>query len=137
MMVFSSLGIQTHYKGVDLIVKVWAENTALRDNPDCMLLLIGRNRHIDYSPLSTCRNVFILDEMISDIDFQGYLHLSSLLLLPYRRISQSGVLLTAIGVGGATVIGAVIGFLFREISPSSKNKVMVLVWDIFDCCSSV
>ena len=26
------------------------------------------------------------------------------------------VLLTALGVGGATVIGAVIGFLFRKIS---------------------
>lgn len=109
MMVFSSLGIQTHYKGVDLIVKVWAENTALRDNPDCMLLLIGRNRHIDYSPLSTCRNVFILDEMISDIDFQGYLHLSSLLLLPYRRISQSGVLLTAIGAGIPVLVSDVGG----------------------------
>ena len=28
----------------------------------------------------------------------------------------SGVLLTALGVGGATVIGAIIGFVFKKIS---------------------
>ena len=47
--------------------------------------------------------------MISDIDFQGYLHLSSLLLLPYRRISQSGVLLTAIGAGIPVLVSDVGG----------------------------
>ena len=34
------------------------------------------------------------------------------------------VLLTALGVGGATVIGALIGFLFRKISHSFSDIIM-------------
>lgn len=37
---------------------------------------------------------------------------------------MSLVLLTALGVGGATVIGAVIGFLFRKISHSFSDIIM-------------
>lgn len=33
------------------------------------------------------------------------------------------VLLTALGVGGATVIGAVIGFSFRDISHKFSDKI--------------
>ena len=34
------------------------------------------------------------------------------------------VLLTALGVGGATLIGAVIGFLFKKISHSFSDIVL-------------
>ena len=34
------------------------------------------------------------------------------------------VLLTALGVGGATIIGSVIGFLFKEISHAFSDIVL-------------
>ena len=34
------------------------------------------------------------------------------------------VLLTAVGVGGATVVGAVIGFLFKKISHTFSDIVL-------------
>lgn len=34
------------------------------------------------------------------------------------------VLITAIGVGGATVIGALIGFMFRNISQKYNNAIL-------------
>lgn len=43
-LVFASMGLQSQYKGVDNIVRVWSENKHFRDNPECHLLLIGRNR---------------------------------------------------------------------------------------------
>ena len=33
------------------------------------------------------------------------------------------VLLTAVGVGGATIIGALIGFIFKEICKLWSNKI--------------
>lgn len=42
-------------------------------------------------------NVFVCDNYISNIDFQAYLEITDVLLLPYIKISQSGVLLSAIG----------------------------------------
>ena len=39
------------------------------------------------------------------------------------------VLITALGVGGATVIGALIGFLFKNISTIWKfNSLVILVY---------
>ncbi len=95
-LVFSCLGVQKPYKGTDLAVQVWAETPEFSENPHCHLLIIGRNHGIDYSPVSRLENVFILDEMISDLDFEAYLQLSSVVLLPYKKISQSGLLFSAI-----------------------------------------
>ena len=94
--VFSSLGIQSLYKGVDLIIDVWNSNPLFYENPQCKLLLIGKSKGIDYNLIKDKTNVIIRDLKISDLDFQAYLRLSSVVLLPYRRISQSGVLLNAI-----------------------------------------
>lgn len=94
--VFASLGKQTFYKGVDHIVKVWAETPSLRNNPNVKLLLVGKNAGIDYSAVKELENVVIIDERISNLDFEAFIKLSDLILLPYRKISQSGVLFTAL-----------------------------------------
>ena len=107
--VFSCLGIQNSYKGIDLVVRVWNETAALRENPRLHLLLVGRNKDVDFSPLAGCGNVFVLDEMISDVDFDAYLQLSSVVLLPYKKISQSGVLFTALSRGVPVLVSDVGG----------------------------
>jgi len=107
--VFSCLGIQDTYKGIDLVVKVWGETAALRENPRLHLLLVGRNKNVDFSSLEGCGNVFVLDEMISDVDFDAYLLLSSVTLLPYKKISQSGVLFTALSRGVPVLVSDVGG----------------------------
>lgn len=93
--VFSCLGVQKAYKGTTDVVEVWA-NTELASRTDARLLIIGRNHGLDYSPVASLPNVFILDEMISDLDFEAYLQLSSVVLLPYWKISQSGLLFSAV-----------------------------------------
>lgn len=94
--VFCSLGIQSPYKGTDLLIDAWLGNPELKDNPSCHLFIVGRNDGIDYSKIKAVDNVTVLDERVSDLDFTSFLRLSSVALFPYRTISQSGALFTAI-----------------------------------------
>ena len=97
--VFSALGFQYYYKGVDLLAEVWATTPELRDSEHCKLLLVGKNRGVDLSVAAGIENVIIEDRVTSDEEFFYLLTHTDVYLLPYREISQSGVLLTAISVG--------------------------------------
>lgn len=97
--VFSSLGFQYYYKGVDLLAEVWATTPELRNNEQCKLLIVGKNKGVDLSIVNGFENVIIEDRVISDEEFFYLLTHTDVYLLPYREISQSGVLLTAISVG--------------------------------------
>ena len=97
--VFSALGFQYYYKGNDLLAEVWATTPELRDNRNCKLLLVGKNRGVDLSVAEGIENVVIEDRVTSDEEFFYLLTHTDVYLLPYRKISQSGVLLTAISVG--------------------------------------
>jgi D-inositol-3-phosphate glycosyltransferase len=94
--VFASMGYQNSYKGIDLLSQVWTGNPELFNNDHLMLLIVGKVQDVDVNPLRACRNVHVVDELVSDIDFDAYLSLASVVLLPYRNISQSGVLFTAL-----------------------------------------
>jgi glycosyltransferase involved in cell wall biosynthesis len=94
--VFSLLGIQSPYKGSDLVVKLWAENPELHNENKYQLLFWGHNNKIDTSPIEYIKNVSIVNRHLTDEEFLAAMKLTSVLLMPYRTISQSGVLLTAI-----------------------------------------
>lgn len=93
---FSLLGQQSYYKGADLVVQAWKELTELHDADKYKLLMIGKNEQVDCSAIASLANVVIKNEFVSALDFQAYLAMTDVLLMPYRQISQSGVLLTAI-----------------------------------------
>lgn len=97
--IFSALGFQYYYKGIDLLAEVWATTPEFRDNEDCKLLLVGKNKGVDLSIVDGIKNVIVEDRVMSDEEFFYLLTHTDVYLLPYRRISQSGVLLTAISVG--------------------------------------
>lgn len=94
--VFLSMGLQSKYKGSDIIRDVWVQNDFLNKNSKLHLLIVGRSPDIDFSSLSSFPNVTMIDKFVPDLDFQAYLRLGNILLMPYRKISQSGVLATAI-----------------------------------------
>lgn len=98
-LIFSALGFQYYYKGIDLLAEVWATTPELRDNENCKLLFVGRNKGVDLSIVSGIGNVIVEDRVTSDEEFFYLLTHTDVYLLPYRKISQSGVLLTAISVG--------------------------------------
>lgn len=108
-LIFSSVGLQTYYKGVDNIVNIWATNPCFANNSDCHLMLIGKNDGIDVSSLTNLSNVTIVDERISNIDFLSFIRLSDVILLPYRKISQSGVLFSALANNVPIIVSEVGG----------------------------
>ncbi len=103
-MVFSALGYQYAYKGVDLLTEVWATTPELRDNPRCKLLLVGKNRGVDLSAAEGISNVMVDDRVISDEELIYLLEHTDVYLLPYRKISQSGVLMTAIATSTPVLV---------------------------------
>ncbi|MBR0037200.1 MAG: glycosyltransferase family 4 protein [Bacteroidales bacterium] len=96
VILFCSLGVQKPYKGTQEVVEAWGQHPELHDNPACHLLIAGRNHGLDYTSLASCKNVTILDEMLTDLDFEAWLSQTQVLLLPYRRISQSGLIFSAV-----------------------------------------
>ncbi len=107
--VFASLGYQNYYKGIDLIQDVWTAHEALCHGANCRLLVVGKVQNADVSRLQQCENAIVVDELVSDTDFEAYLRLATVALLPYRAISQSGVLLTALRAGVPVVVSDVGG----------------------------
>ena len=95
--VFSVLGFQNKYKGINLVKEVWQYLSKFDYFQNIQLIIVGKNDKIDYSDILGYKNVFIREDFVCTVDFQAYLEISNVLLLPYIKISQSGVLLSAIG----------------------------------------
>lgn len=93
--IFTSLGEQSKYKGIDILIKIWSETPELYNNNDIQLILAGKIKNLDLSPLQDIKNVIIKDSRISNEEFYFVLTHTDVYLLPYRIISQSGALLTA------------------------------------------
>ncbi len=133
--IFTSMGFQNYYKGIDIISEAWLSTTLSTSN-SCLLLVVGKVQDADVTALKGCSNVVIVDEVVSDVDFDAYLSLASVVLLPYREISQSGVLLTALQRGVPVVVADVggladplrhadVGWNIGEASRESLSAVML------------
>ncbi len=94
--IFTSLGEQSLYKGIDILAEVWSTTPELNKSKYCELRIIGKNANVDLSKLNNIHNVVIDNRKIPNDEFFYLLTHSDVYLLPYRRISQSGALLTAI-----------------------------------------
>ena len=70
--VFTSLGLQTYYKGTDLIADAWVNTPELRNNNKCKLLVVGKYRAVDLSSLENIDNVVAEDRRISNENTQMF-----------------------------------------------------------------
>lgn len=100
------------YKGLDLLVG--AMPTVFQSIPDAYLLLAGRPATPadapDVSPLRKLGIPFRADfEFIPDRDAWKYYLAADVVVLPYRRITQSGVLLSAMAFGRPSIVTRVGG----------------------------
>lgn len=94
--VFSSLGLQSKYKGFELLKEVWTNTPELNSNNHIQLLIVGRTDNISFDDLAQFDNVTIIDRFVDNNEFIAFTQLSDVVLLPYISISQSGVLLTVL-----------------------------------------
>lgn len=112
--VFSCLGVQNKYKGIERVVEAWSKSEALH-SANCHLLFVGKNDGIDFSPVEKMPNVHIVCDRVSNEEFEAYLQMSSVVLLPYINISQSGVLFSALQ-SGVPVLVSDVGGLAEPLS---------------------
>ena len=95
-LVFASMGGQSPYKGTDLICDAFLSSEYLKNNVDVFLIIAGAGNIATPDRFKECNNVWVANYSLSDSEFQSIMRLTDVMLLPYRKISQSGVLLTSI-----------------------------------------
>lgn len=95
-LVFATMGGQSYYKGTDLICDAFLSSDFLKNNSNVFLVIAGKGEIATQKISNQYNNVWIANYILSDPEFQAIMRLTDVMLLPYRRISQSGVLLTAI-----------------------------------------
>lgn len=138
--VFSSLGIQSSYKGIDILINTWCKCPLLNTNQNIKLIIAGECKGINLSEIMSIPNVRVINSRLSDVDFQCLLQLSNVVLLPYRRISQSGVLLNCIAENVPVAVSNLkgltepfeygdIGWIFEANSEASLTACLTQIID--------
>ncbi len=93
--IISALGNISKYKGTDLLIDAWKGSNKLHDNYH--LIVAGKGNLDEINISEPLPNATIINRFLTDYEFLALIKLTDLLVLPYREISQSGLLLTALG----------------------------------------
>ncbi len=100
------LGLLRPYKGLDLLGEAWPE--VLGAHPEARLLVVGKVLDAAVRPeldhLRALPRVRIVDRYVSVAQMLDSYAVAQVVVFPYRRISQSGALMTAAGVGRPSII---------------------------------
>jgi glycosyltransferase involved in cell wall biosynthesis len=101
-------GLIRPYKGVDVLLRAWPR---VREQvPEATLLVAGRPM-MDTSALATGQpGVVFLPRYLSDAELAAVPRRADVVVLPYRRIDNSGVLAAALAFGAPLVMSDVGGF---------------------------
>lgn len=107
------LGLLRPYKGLDLLTDAWPlVRGAL---PEARLLVVGkcadRRVEADLDRLRRLPGVAVEERYVSVPVMVDYHAVCDAVVVPYRRISQSGALMTAVGLGRPTVLTPLEGLM--------------------------
>lgn len=136
-MIFSLIGILNNYKGIDLLVEAWGNNEELYKNSNIKLIIAGKGE-MDFSKLKKLKNVIIMNRFLKDEEIEEIINQTDVALLPYKKISQSGVLLSMLAkrkpvlvsdVGGLTQPFEVgnIGWVMDEVTSKELFEKIKLI----------
>ena len=101
--VFSFIGYLNKYKGIDFLVDAWRSSELLKDNKNVKLIIAGKG-NIDFKGLEDIENVTIINRFLEDFELNSIINETDLFILPYRKISQSGVLLSILNKRKAVLV---------------------------------
>lgn len=105
-------GLIRPYKGLDLLGEAWP--AVLAAVPTAELRVVGKvadgesRRHVD--GLKRMDGVHVVDRYVTVPEMLDHFATADVVVFPYRRISQSGALMTAVGLGRPTVVTPIDGF---------------------------
>lgn len=122
--VFSILGSINKYKGVDLAIEAWL---SLNENEKkkAQLVIAGNGKMDVLNVIKNHKDITLINRFLSNDEFLSLVHLSDYILLPYIKISQSGVLLTALNEKKKVIVSNIGGlsepFQFGDIGLVIKS----------------
>lgn len=100
------LGLLRPYKGLDLLAEAWPQ--VLGAHPEARLLVVGKVLDAAVRPeldrLRALPRVQVVDRYVSVAQMLDSYAVARVVVFPYRRISQSGALMTAAGLGRPSII---------------------------------
>lgn len=119
---FLFLGHGSRYKGLDILLTAWPEVSAASTRR-VGLIVVG-SVDDELKPIAkqaeyeSGDSLLLVDEHVPEADLYHALQLCDVVVLPYRVISQSGVLLSVLGLGVPMLVAALPGLLEPlEIAP--------------------
>jgi len=119
-------------KGIDDLLEAWIKSDILKDGEKCRLIVAGRDpdgflKNYDIKGL----NIYFDLKMLSNEEYVAYMNIADIVLMPYRDISQSGVLFACMehhkpmmvtNVGGLTEPFKY-GNLGWIVNPNAPNEI--------------
>ena len=104
---FSIIGSLSKYKGVDLLVEAWCTSEQLLESKNCKLLIAGAGKMDCLENIPLNKNIELVNRFLSDEELDEIIEKTDISILPYRVISQSGVLLTMLAENKPVIVSNV------------------------------
>jgi len=104
VIVIGFLGVLGKYKGIDILLEAWINEKQLNQNEHVILLVAGRGDVSKFDKLKRFNNVVLVIKELSDEEFSYCLNNIDLLVMPYLKISHSGLLSTAIATNTPVIV---------------------------------
>lgn len=140
--IFLFTGSITKYKGIDLLIDTWNQSVELNSNDKIHLIIAGNDKNNFLKKFNNFHNVTIIDKFLKNEEFISFINLSDVILLPYFKISQSGVLMSVLyekkrvlvsEIGGLTEPFKYdnVGWILKKLDIESfKNLILKITQDI-------
>ena len=134
--VFGFLGVISEYKGIDILIDTWLENSEQFERNKYELIIAGEGHIPKKGIIQQLNSVKIINKYLNEHEFMYYLHSCDSIILPYINISQSGLLMTAINNSIPTIISQAgglsepfqygnIGVIMKELSSHGLKEAMI------------
>ena len=109
------------YKGLDLLADAWPAIRAVF--PDAVLIVAGQaasdEARDQLRRVSEMHGVLVTDGYVPMKTMLNFHAVSDVVVFPYRSISQSGALMTAVGLGRPSVVTPIPGFVEQAAAAGS------------------
>ncbi|MCR5125742.1 MAG: glycosyltransferase family 4 protein [Treponema sp.] len=91
---FSFIGFLSDYKGLDILLDAWCSCPEILESNNCRLIIAGAGDLQCLKTIPTGKNIILENYFHSEEELAKIIGETDVAILPYRKISQSGVLLT-------------------------------------------
>lgn len=112
---FVFFGRGSHYKGLDLLLDAWKQVIACNEASVGLIVIgtidPGLKATVDKTVDSAQGSLLVIDEHATEADLYIAVTSSDAVILPHRKISQSGVLLSVLGLQIPVVVAPLAGLM--------------------------